>query len=139
MASRSNNSSKTSEPAGNKAPDGINTPESEAAGGDGNSAIPALKSAFEAIAAEHGTYLPIGEEQLDEFAARYPLITAAMTKWQKNAEGGNPHLRVTARQHGFRRGGIAHSAEPTDHLLYGMNPDQVEAILGDPELFAEIV
>ena len=134
-----NNSSAASRPSGNKAADDINTPESEAAGGDGNSAIPALKSAFDAIAAEHGAYLPVGEEQLDEFAARYPLITSAMTKWQKNAEGGNPRLRVTARQHGFRRGGIAHSSQPTEHLLYGMNPDQVEAILADPELFAEIV
>ncbi len=45
-----------------------------------------------------------------------------------------PALRIAAKTEGFRRAGIAHSAEATDHKAGTFSPEQVEALKGDPML-----
>lgn len=126
---------KASTPSGKERPDGINLSASE----NDTSTVSALRSALAAIGSDHGVTLPTEDERLDEFAAKYPLTAAALGKWREDGKSGTPRLSVTAREHGFRRGGIAHPAEQTEHLLLNLKPDQVEAILADPDLITEIV
>jgi hypothetical protein len=98
-----------------------------------------LKEAVAALGLDPATNLMNEEALFDEFAAKYPLTAAAMTKWREDGRSGNARLKITARRHGHRRAGIAHSAEATDRLILGMTADQVEAILADPDLITEIV
>lgn len=100
-----------------------NTPESDQNGGAGNSAGPA----------DLGE--PLGEEA---FRARYPLTSAALDGLSVLG-GTSLTLRVTAKKPGFRRGGIAHAAEATDYPLQDLHPDQIEAILAEPMLTAEVL
>lgn len=46
-------------------------------------------------------------------------------------------LRITAKRDGFRRAGIAHPAQPTDHPLDSLSDDQVEALKAEPMLVVE--
>ena len=48
-------------------------------------------------------------------------------------------LRATSKRGAYYCGDILHTAETADHLMVGLNPDHVEAILGDPDLVAMIV
>jgi len=48
-------------------------------------------------------------------------------------------LRITARRDGFRRGGIAHPAQPVDHPVDSLTDDQIGAIVAEPMLVVERV
>ena len=48
-------------------------------------------------------------------------------------------LRITSRQEGFRRSGIAHPAQPTDYPLNGFTEAQIEALKSEPMLIVEEV
>ncbi len=52
----------------------------------------------------------------------------------KPAKYETPALRIAAKAEGFRRAGIAHSLEPTDHKAGTFSPEQVEALKADPML-----
>lgn len=43
-------------------------------------------------------------------------------------------LRITSRRAGFRRAGIAHPAEPTDHPVERFTVAQLEALQAEPML-----
>lgn len=74
----------------------------------------------------------------EAFRAKYPLTAAALDKLSVLGKSSWT-LRVKSKQAGFRRGGIAHPEAATDHALAEMHPDQVEAILGEPMLDAELL
>ncbi|SEH22536.1 hypothetical protein [Rhizobium sp. NFR12] len=52
---------------------------------------------------------------------------------------GATHLRVSAKIAGFRRAGIAHPAEAVEYRLDRFTSHEVEAILTEPNLVAEII
>ncbi|MFD1330253.1 hypothetical protein [Mycoplana ramosa] len=86
-----------------------------------------------------GTGLSDQMERMSEetFRARYPLTAELIDRLSPFGKTAWV-LRVTSKQAGFRRGGFAHPAEPVDHDLAQLHPDQVEAILGEPMLVAEV-
>lgn len=43
-------------------------------------------------------------------------------------------IRIASRIEGFRRGGIAHPAAPTDHDVTEFSVDELAAILAEPTL-----
>jgi hypothetical protein len=43
-------------------------------------------------------------------------------------------LRITARTNGFRRAGVAHAATPTDWPADAFTPEQIAALLAEPNL-----
>jgi len=55
-------------------------------------------------------------------------------KADKASKPKTPALRIAAKAEGFRRAGIAHSLEPTDHKAGTFSPEQVEALKADPML-----
>ncbi|MGY5789058.1 hypothetical protein ACXHXM_02005 len=73
------------------------------------------------------------------FERDYPLLAAELEAWGWLAGGPAPVLRIKAKQAGFRRGGLAHPTEAVDHDLQAFSPAQIEAILGEPMLVAELV
>jgi len=48
-------------------------------------------------------------------------------------------IRITSKQDGFRRCGIAHSKGPTEHKDETFTPDQIKALQEEPMLVIEIV
>lgn len=56
------------------------------------------------------------------------------TKADKASKPKTPALRIAAKAAGFRRAGIAHSLEPTDHKAGAFTVEQVEALKADPML-----
>lgn len=80
--------------------------------------------------------LPLTEEQMRQ---RYPTTVAALDAFRAaNPEAGEVALQVTAKVNGFRRGGIAHQGTVT-YRAGDLTPDQVEAILTEPQLAAHLV
>lgn len=43
-------------------------------------------------------------------------------------------LIITSKQHGFRRCGVAHPAEPTEHPDDAFTPEQIEILRNEPML-----
>lgn len=75
----------------------------------------------------------------DEFRRAYPLLSDAIATWRKTSDVSTPMLRVTSKEDGFRRGGVAHSKTPRDFNPGELMPDQIEAFLAEPMLTVEIV
>lgn len=48
-------------------------------------------------------------------------------------------IRITAKQDGFRRGGIAHPKEATEYPDNAFSKEQLEALQAEPLLKVEIV
>lgn len=46
-------------------------------------------------------------------------------------------LRITSKQEGFRRAGVAHSAQATVHPIDKFSKDQIAALKADPMLVVE--
>lgn len=87
--------------------------------------------------ADHLPVLSLSEEQaLKEF----PLTFSALKKLdEQDVDPMTVVLRVSAKSAGFRRGGISHSVTQTDHPLSAFShPAQIEAILSEPALAAEL-
>ncbi|WP_337267064.1 hypothetical protein [Oryzifoliimicrobium ureilyticus] len=78
----------------------------------------------------------MGLKTEEEFKKLYPLLHALIAGWQSLER---PVLKVISRVAGFRRGGIAHPTEAVLHDMESMHPDQVEQILAEPNLVAELV
>ena len=93
-------------------------------GADGPAARAAAERA-EAAAAPRAA-APAG---LSSYAA-IPAGTGAL----KEARAQGFDLRIRAKQDGFRRGGIAHPAEPTLRRSRDFSPAQLEAIAAEPML-----
>ncbi len=76
------------------------------------------------------------------------MAKAPTTMTDEAAEGGPtlpagtaepPHdLRITSRRDGFRRGGIAHPAEPTPRRSAYFTREQARQILAEPTLVVEL-
>ena len=80
------------------------------------------------------------EEKADEdeplvSTEKHPLTRALLSSWSETRQ---PVIRITSKVAGFRRGGIAHSAQ-ADHPIRTFTPDQLEAILGEANLTVELV
>lgn len=43
-------------------------------------------------------------------------------------------IRITSKHHGFRRGGIAHPAAPTDYPVEQFSEEQLAQIMHEPTL-----
>ena len=48
-------------------------------------------------------------------------------------------IRITSKQDGFRRGGIAHSASPTDYPDSRFTAKELETLKAEPMLVVEVV
>lgn len=48
-------------------------------------------------------------------------------------------IRITSKQAGFRRCGVAHPAAPTDHADDAFTPAQLKQLQAEPMLLVEIV
>lgn len=48
-------------------------------------------------------------------------------------------IRITSKQAGFRRCGVAHPAAPTDHAADAFTPAQLKQLQAEPMLVVEIV
>lgn len=72
----------------------------------------------------------------EAFAARFPLTYAAFKAWNGDDK---PALRVVSKVDGFRRGGRTHATAPAMHNVMDLNFEQIEQILGEPLLIAELV
>ncbi|MER9851243.1 hypothetical protein NKJ55_28785 [Mesorhizobium sp. M0106] len=115
-------------------------PESEDQGGAGNAA----GSAFAGLIDATGMSIDELEKRLDtakaEFVAKYPSLSAALDTWQASGRPEPTTLRITSKVEGFRRGGMAHSRTPADHLLESFtSPDQLELIFAETMLVVELV
>jgi hypothetical protein len=85
---------------------------------------------------EEGWLQELRDMTQEEFKKLYPLTHALILGWDKAVE---PVLRVISQVTDFRRGGIAHSTEPTLHSLRDLHPLKIEQILAEPSLTAELV
>ena len=73
------------------------------------------------------------------FAQEFPRTADLLGDWRVTEDHDHPVLRVTAKVAGFRRGGIAHPAEPVDHPVGSLKPHQIEAMLAEPQLVVELI
>ncbi|PWR17639.1 hypothetical protein DKG74_20740 [Zavarzinia aquatilis] len=48
-------------------------------------------------------------------------------------------IRIAARQDGFRRAGLAHTARPADYPLDRFSDEQLDALLDEPMLVVEVL
>ncbi len=48
-------------------------------------------------------------------------------------------IRITSKQDGFRRCGIAHTKTATEHYDDAFTPDQIEVLKEEPMLVVEII
>ncbi|WP_089083905.1 HI1506-related protein [Aquitalea magnusonii] len=48
-------------------------------------------------------------------------------------------IRITARDDGFRRAGMAHSATPTEHPDETFTPEQLQELKAEPLLLVEVL
>lgn len=55
-------------------------------------------------------------------------------KETKDSSFVSPALSITAKRDGFRRAGIAHPAQATDHKAGAFDLEQYEALKADPSL-----
>lgn len=72
-----------------------------------------------------------------EIEASWPKYAALLKGWINKAE--QPFLRIISSIEGFRRGGIAHAVGDVLHDLTRLHPNQVEEILNEPVLVADLV
>ncbi|MDQ0454712.1 hypothetical protein [Rhizobium paknamense] len=96
----------------------------------------AVKKDDSAVSAQESWLEKVGNLTESEFKKLYPLTHALMLAWDKTVE---PVLRVISSVPGFRRGGIVHTAEPALHDLTDLHPENIEQILAEPALTAELV
>ncbi|MBP0439439.1 HI1506-related protein [Tianweitania sediminis] len=74
---------------------------------------------------------------------RFPNLWRALEGWADNAPFSElafgPHVRIQARIAGFRRAGMAHGLAPAEYPGATFTPDQLEALLVEPNLVVELV
>ncbi|MBZ9678899.1 HI1506-related protein [Mesorhizobium sp. ES1-1] len=109
-----------------------NPPVSEDQGGAGNPAGSAESFTLEGLS---DLEKRLGKAEA-EFRSKYPLMAAAIDAWQAKNSGEVPNgLRIVSKVDGFRRGGIAHSKMPVEHLMEAFQgPEQIEALFAEPNL-----
>ncbi|CAD7055429.1 hypothetical protein RHAB21_00716 [Pseudorhizobium halotolerans] len=106
------------------APVTSNTSQGDDATGAGNTAGPDAAPAWKSMNKE-------------EFVAAYPLISALIASLEEPPTSGE--FRVVAKTNGFRRAGFVHSSQGRTFRSDEVTPDQLEAMLAEPELTVEIV
>lgn len=120
--------------------------EAAAAGGDGGLAAPAFDEMMGHLAFKREeTFSDIppiihfnADHVADEWVAKYPRLFAASEAWKAAHPDTRPSvIRISAKVEGFRRAGMAHSKAPVDHPLGTFDPDQLEQLLGEPNLKVE--
>lgn len=79
--------------------------------------------------------------QVDSFGFErdFPRTAELLGDWRATEGHDHPALRVTSKVAGFRRGGMAHPAEPVDHPVGLLQPHQIEAFLDEPMLVVELI
>ncbi|WP_421357811.1 hypothetical protein [Agrobacterium rosae] len=82
-----------------------------------------------------GTTSQDGDEELKS-GANHPLTHTLLKDWDETRA---PVIRITSKVAGFRRGGIAHPGHAVDHPIRDLSPDQLETLLGEPNLTVELV
>lgn len=78
----------------------------------------------------------LGLETEEDFETKFPLTYAAFKAWGRDDK---PALRVTSKTAGFWRGGLMHPAEAKLHDVETLTFEQIERILAEPMLIAELV
>jgi hypothetical protein len=96
----------------------------------------AKKDNVETRTVEESWFQELRDMTQEEFKKLYPLTCALIEGWNKVFE---PVLRVISQVDGFRRGGFTHFTKPTLHNLLDLHPAQIEQILAEPSLTAELV
>ena len=92
---------------------------------------------FESIADR--TKAPVAS-LFDEDIVGAPKVSQALRAFRNKYEAGRtPYIRISSAIAGFRRGGIAHPKEQVEYRLNDFSPDELEAILTEPNLVAEII
>lgn len=125
-------------------------PESEApVGGSGDPAAPAEGAAEAAIRRIEQALAQGDLDKADEllskveadFRASYPNFSVAVDAWQAAGHTAQPSaVRVVSRIEGFRRANIAHSKAPSEYPLESLKlPEQLEQLLGEPNLVVELI
>lgn len=90
------------------------------------------------------SFLDDMNEKLDDaqarFRAAYPNFAAAIDAWQASGAEGQPAaIRITAKEDGFRRAGIAHSGT-VDHPIDAFgSPELLEQLFSEPRLKVELI
>jgi len=83
---------------------------------------------------------PQARTVLNEVVVGTPLLDQGLKSFYDKYDSGRaPYIRITSAIAGFRRGGIAHPKEPVEYRLEAFAPADVEAILAEPNLVAEII
>lgn len=77
--------------------------------------------------------------QGDELRAAFPRLAAAIDEWQASGRPAPTIVRVVAKVDRFRRAGVAHSREGADHPIEAFTSEQIEALLGEPNLVVTLV
>ncbi|TXI00293.1 MAG: hypothetical protein E6Q76_18640 [Rhizobium sp.] len=73
----------------------------------------------------------------DEIKKLFPLTVALLQEWESSER---PFLRiVSSAVAGFRRGGVSHVQSEAVHDLANFKPEQIEQILAEPTLIADLV
>lgn len=115
-------------PADGASTNSTDTPSEDREGGAGNPAGPAATSTFLA-------------EMEAKFREACPHLAAAIDAWEAAGKEGRPvAVRIAAKRDGFRRAGMAHSKAPAEHPIETFRePEQLEQLLGEPNLVVELI
>lgn len=113
----------------------------EAAGGAGDGAGPA---APQLIGVDLGRGVDVGaisfgdglQARSDVHPRAYAFLAALL---ERDPSTALPVLFVTSRTNGFRRGGVAHSADGLTFLPGEYTAEQLEAFLSEPKLTVELI
>ena len=113
------------------------SPASDGTGGGGDPATPAELPGHEA-------WLVFQDLDRAEAEGRFPLLLAALQAWVAAAGGvaalhDGPTVRIAAKRDGFRRAGVAHAREAVDYPARRWMPEELEALLAEPNLRVELV
>ncbi|MBP1852690.1 HI1506-related protein [Rhizobium halophytocola] len=70
---------------------------------------------------------------------RYPLLVARLKACRETGLTMVSAVRISARRDGFRRAGMSHPKAATDHPPTTFTEDQLELLLGEPNLVVEFI
>ncbi|TIW26164.1 MAG: hypothetical protein E5V63_14810 [Mesorhizobium sp.] len=75
-----------------------------------------------------------------EFRAKFPFLSAAFEAWHVEHEDTPSGLRIKSKVEGFRRAGMVHTREPAEYPAEAFSgPEQLEALLAEPNLTVELI
>lgn len=70
----------------------------------------------------------------------FPLMTAAIEAWRATSSEPPRAVRIVAKVDGFRRSGMSHSSQATEHPLEAfVHPELLEALFAEPVLTVDFI